>query len=311
MGDGEWARSLVGIGAAIALLVPTALARPATAQAQVSTPSVGGGASAGAFELTFWQSVAASDDQAQLEAYLAAYPTGAFSNLARLKIAALRQRQTPVAEPSAPPAMPPAAIAVAAVPVAVPVPPPATPPATPAPMAVAVSPTSLPSQAPSPVSAPDPSGDRLVASVDPLADQLRLLASGQGIAPGEPRSAPVKSSGLVVPAAPDLAILPELRLPPRFCSAEERNLFYDSDYKPAMELADRNNQAAIAHLQALQDLYDQRGRMGDIAGQNQLAAASREYGAVAAEAFRARSAYDAIFNRMLAVPISPCPASGA
>jgi hypothetical protein len=105
-----------------------------------------------------------------------------------------------------------------------------------------------------------------------------------------------------------MAPLPAMQLPDHFCSAEARNLFYDGQYKPAMELADRNNQAAIAHLQELQRLYDERGRAGDIAGQNGLATAAKDYGPVAADAFRARSAYDGIFARMLAVPIRACAA---
>src|SRR5688500_13553898 len=41
------------------------------------------------FELAFWQSIATSDDRMQYEAYLAQYPAGTFSGLARAKIAAL------------------------------------------------------------------------------------------------------------------------------------------------------------------------------------------------------------------------------
>ncbi len=41
------------------------------------------------FELTFWQSVATSEDRAQYEAYLAQYPAGTFSALARAKSAAI------------------------------------------------------------------------------------------------------------------------------------------------------------------------------------------------------------------------------
>jgi len=47
------------------------------------------------FELTFWQSVSASDDADQFEAYLARYPNGTFSALARAKIAALTRRSGP------------------------------------------------------------------------------------------------------------------------------------------------------------------------------------------------------------------------
>lgn len=42
-------------------------------------------------ELTYWQSVAASDDTTQLNAYLSRYPTGEFADLARAKIASLER----------------------------------------------------------------------------------------------------------------------------------------------------------------------------------------------------------------------------
>ena len=51
-----------------------------------AAPSVG----VQAVELTYWQSVAASNDVAQLAAYLARYPSGDFADIARAKIAGLR-----------------------------------------------------------------------------------------------------------------------------------------------------------------------------------------------------------------------------
>jgi len=296
------------------------IGQPAVAQGLA--PVGGGGPSASAYELTFWQSVAASDDQAQLEAYLSAYPNGAFSTLARLKIAALRQRlggnAAPVAAPV--PVVPPAPV-VAPAPTPVVAPPPVAAPAVvaaapavvaapPGPVADAVIPAAsvavpaprvatdalaLPAQ-------PTPAPVQPVAPVS-LAEQLRLLASGQG---GTNPAAAAARAGIVLPVPPVLEKVPELALPDHFCSAQDRNLFYDARYKPAIDLADRNNQAAIGHLKDLQRLYDERGRAGDIAGQNQLAAAARDYDPVAAEAFRARSAYDAAFTRMMAVPIRDC-----
>lgn len=43
------------------------------------------------FELSYWQSVSGSNDADQLQAYLARYPNGTFSELARVKIAALNR----------------------------------------------------------------------------------------------------------------------------------------------------------------------------------------------------------------------------
>lgn len=47
-----------------------------------------------AMELAFWQSASAGDDPAQLQAYLAKYPDGAFAGLARAKIAAPQAQVT-------------------------------------------------------------------------------------------------------------------------------------------------------------------------------------------------------------------------
>jgi hypothetical protein len=267
--------------------------------AQGLAPGLGGGPSASAYELTFWQSVATSDDPAQLEAYLSAYPNGAFSNLARLKIAALRQRlgvpnPAPAPDPATRPTPTPPPAPVAATVPSTP------PPPVPIPAPVAAAPAIAAATTPAPVAPPTS------AVVEPapvsLAEQLRLLAGGQGTAnPAGPAPA-----GNALPPAPVLAPVPELGLPDHFCSAQARNLFYDGRYKPAMELADRNNKAAIGHLQELRRLYDERGRAGDIAGQNQLAAAARDYDPVAADAFKARSAYDATFAKMLDVPIRNC-----
>jgi len=56
-----------------------------------------------AIELAYWQSVASSNDAVQLKAYLGRYPTGAFADIARAKIAALGTR-TASADPPPPPA---------------------------------------------------------------------------------------------------------------------------------------------------------------------------------------------------------------
>ena len=54
------------------------------------------------FELAFWQSVAGSDDPAVYDAYLAQYPAGTFSGLAKAKVATLRRAAPVAAAPAAP-----------------------------------------------------------------------------------------------------------------------------------------------------------------------------------------------------------------
>ncbi|MBL8837500.1 MAG: caspase family protein [Alphaproteobacteria bacterium] len=87
-----------------------------------------------ALELTFWQSIQASRDPAEFEAYLNRYPQGNFAGLARARLQALRATAAAAAAPPAAPtpapaSTPPPAPAQAAAPP--PVRPSATPPAPP------------------------------------------------------------------------------------------------------------------------------------------------------------------------------------
>jgi hypothetical protein len=71
------------LGTVAAFVLPVGIA----AQAQVAS-SAGVGSQ---FELTYWQSVESGSDPALYEAYLAQYPNGTFSAVARVKLARLRQ----------------------------------------------------------------------------------------------------------------------------------------------------------------------------------------------------------------------------
>jgi TPR repeat protein len=55
-----------------------------------------------AIELAYWQSVAASDDPKQLNAYLARYPKGAFADIAHAKLAALKIQLAKAEAPPSP-----------------------------------------------------------------------------------------------------------------------------------------------------------------------------------------------------------------
>lgn len=309
------------------------------------------------FELVFWQSVAASEDVGQLEAYLSRYPDGTFAAIARAKIQRLRPPApgaganpapaagqpyaatpptgpvaTPIATaaiaatvaappagsaaaaapgtagprivppaPAAPVAAPPAVIVAApAAPVVVPAPAPALPPA--AAQGAAAAPPPAPAPAPAQPAAPAPVS---------LADQLAALAQSQGQAAGLGTTGSDHSR--ILPAAPDLPAPDPVVLPARFCSAVERNAFYDERFTPSKDAADENNRRAIAHLQALQALYDRLGQQGDPDGQNAVSTASKAYQATAAAAYQVSAGYDGLFRQMMAVPIADCappPAKG-
>ena len=209
------------------------------------------------FELLYWQSVAASDDPGQLEAYLAQYPNGTFAALARAKIAMLTKRTFP---PSAPPSS-----------------------------------SVAPTVAPPPIT-PQPAEPQPAAMPDPVA-----IVMGTAVAP-----VPVGQSNVALPPRARFQQLPPVVLPSQFCTAMDRNAFYDAVYRPSKDVADQNNQTAITHMRALQSLYDGLGQHGDMASQNVVSAEARAYQPVAAGAYRASLAYDGLFNRLMAVPIITC-----
>ena len=169
--------------------------------------------------------------------------------------------------------------------------------ATPAPPASAVNP---PEPIPEPTPAPAASG----AS---LADQLAQLGMSQGQTQAP---APTAATGATsVPPRPILAEVPAVDFPDHFCSASARNSFYDETYKPAKDVSDQNNQAAINHMRALQAAYDAFGQHGDTDGQNRISAESHAYQPVAAQAFQTSTAYADMFQRLMAVPIADCGAA--
>jgi hypothetical protein len=253
----------------------------ALAQLPGSAAPAGNGVGS-AFELTFWQSIATSEDRAQYEAYLTQYPAGTFSALARAKIAAI-DRARGVAAPAAPVPAPVAAPAPSPAPVA-------AEPAAPAPASAPVA-----AAAPAPAAAP---------GGDPFAKLAAArAAAAAGGAGGTMEAAP---AGAVLPMRPTLAAVPTITLPDRFCSAEDRNRFHDTIYKPAVEIAEQNNKTTIAYLNALQADYDARSSRRETEAANSLAKEAAAYKPVAQEAYEARDAFVGMFSRLMAVPVTSC-----
>lgn len=237
------------------------------------------------FELSFWQSVADSQDPAQYQAYLSQYPNGTFSALARAKIAAIARSQA-AAQGVAPPAA--AAPVAPAAPVAIPAAPPA---------AVAVP---APMPAPPPPAANPPAADQAPAAPPSLADQLSALAQSQGARKDE--AAPPSA----LPPEPPLRDVPAVNLPAHFCSAAERNAFHQSVYVPAKAAADANNDITIAHLGALQAVYDGYANAGKHVAMNEVAAVSKAYSVTAVTAHEVSVRYKDIYTALMAVPIIKC-----
>ncbi len=340
---------------------------PASSTAASSTASNGVGS---AFELAFWQSLTGSEDSASYEAYLAKYPDGTFSGLARAKIAALQRALTvqPAAAPFAP-ATPVPAPVPATIPVAAPVGAPAvvgasalqptpavvtataTTPATgqiaaaatqtpemipanasvglaeqsspltrllaqlrggsdaatasPAPL-VPAAPAVLPAAAAAPISAAPSPTQQAVYTPTPV--QASAQAAGQVLAL-VPAADPAPVAAPYASARPVMLTVPEVAIPAYFCSNDARNVFHNGSYRPAVEAATRNNEAAVAYLRQLQQTYD-RGQLGrDTAVLNAIAAEARAYQAEAARAYSAQATLVRQFDVLMAVPLRTCLAS--
>lgn len=272
-----------GVAAAAAAL---ALGTAATAVAQASN-GVGT-----AFELAFWQSVTGSDDATLYEAYLQQYPAGTFSALARAKVASLRKGAAPAiaAAPQVP--LPPMPAPVVPAPVV----PAMTAPIEPAPMQVAVTPPAR------------IYNDAAQAAADVA--MLAELAKSQEVSGATLQVA--VANGFALPTRPAMNEVPDLSLPPAFCSAEARNAFHETRYKPVMELARDNNSAAVAHMQRLQQEYDHLQLAGDPTPMNVIAAEASAYQQeVAAIAYKRQVAMVQQFDAIMAVPVTACQIAAA
>ena len=110
-------------------------------------------------------------------------------------------------------------------------------------------------------------------------------------------------------ARPAMLPVPEVGMPAYFCSNDARNAFHNASYRPAVEAATRNNEAAVTYLRQLQQTYD-RGQLGrDTTVLNAIAAEARAYQAEAARAYAAQAGLVRQFDVLMAVPIRTCMAS--
>jgi hypothetical protein len=226
------------------------------------------------FELAFWRSISADDDRAQYEAYLAQYPQGTFAALARAKINVIDRRHVPQVKdvPAAPVAAAPAIMVKEQ---------------TPFKSEVSVAAPRVPT----------PTTPLDATAQTSLAAQLQALGRSQGTA---------TAAQLALPPRPTLAQVAPLALPTQFCSAIERNAFYDTQYKPMVDLADQNNTVAVGHMRRLNDLYQEYLGKNDPKSANLFAAESQDYQSVAKAAFDARASYSGAFSQFMAVPVSAC-----
>lgn len=294
-------------------------AAPVEAQTAVPAAAPAPNGVGSAFELTFWQSVTGSEDVASYEAYLARYPDGTFSGLARARIAAI-QRAMAVQPATAPAAAPTAGPAPAPQPApAVLTMPASEAPLAPTPAAAVVAPAPAAAPVALAEAAPSPMA-RLLAQLRAANAEPASQSAAVAAAPAQPLQTPAAAApaAALTPAAtpavsyasgrPFLIPVPEVVLPAYFCSNDARNAFHNNAYRPAVEMASRNNEAAVAYLRQLQQTYD-RGQLGrDTAVLNAIAAEARAYQAEAARAYSVQAALVRQFDAMMAVPLRPCAA---
>lgn len=145
-------------------------------------------------------------------------------------------------------------------------------------------------------------------SVLPAASATALIAGSAAAGSTTPRPIAVGPlpASFALPPRPALVDVPSVALPATFCSADARNAFHDGPYITALEAAKRNNDAAIAYMHHLQDLYDRNQLSGDVNPMNALAAEAQAYGPQASAAFKAQSTLVSAFNTLMAVPIIQC-----
>ena len=107
---------------------------------------------------------------------------------------------------------------------------------------------------------------------------------------------------------PLLLPVPQVLLPAYFCGNDARNEFHNNAYRPAVEIATRNNEAAVGYLRQLQQTYD-RGELGrDTAVLNAIAAEARAYQSEAAHAYSLQAGLVRQFDALMAVPLRTCAA---
>ena len=176
--------------------------------------------------------------------------------------------------------------------------------------------TSLPSAAPNqdgsaPPKAepePPPAEPVKVASLTVSPPPAAVVAAPRAVAPSptEMRFTIASLGENVMPPPPPLEAVPDLKLPARFCSVEEEIAYLNTVFKPAYNIAYRNNEVAIAYLSALNGLgqeYSSR-QSGFVF---RIKTQFEQFAPVAAKANETSNAVlglDALIRR---IPVETCP----
>lgn len=137
--------------------------------------------------------------------------------------------------------------------------------ATPPPRVVATPPAPAETYQAPPDYAPKPADAPAASASAPSATVAPPPAPAPTTFAAPPASTPFTIASLgenVLPQPPQLAPVPQLTLPARFCSIEAQIDYLNNTFKPAYDIAYRDNEAAIAYLAGLNALgqeYNARG----------------------------------------------------
>lgn len=155
---------------------------------------------------------------------------------------------------------------------------------------------------------PPPAEPVKVASLTVSPPPAAVAAAPRAVAPSptEMRFTIASLGENMMPPPPTLEAVPDLKLPARFCSVEEEIAYLNTVFKPAYNIAYRNNEVAIAYLSALNGLgqeYSSR-QSGFVF---RIKTQFEQFAPVAAKANETSNAVlglDALIRR---IPVETCP----
>ena len=211
-------------------------------------------------------------------------------------------RSLPTPDAAAPQSTASSALAppVAAPPRAEPAPAPVVAPPAAAPVQEAAA---TPPQAPPASPAPEPVK---VASLTVTPPAAAVAAAPRAPAPTELRFTIASLGENVMPPPPVLDPVPDLKLPAKFCTVEEQIAYLNTVFKPAYNVAYRNNEVAIAYLSALNGLgqeYSSR-QSGFVF---RIRTQFEQFAPVAAQANQTSNAVLGLDAQIRRVPVEACP----
>ena len=112
-----------------------------------------------------------------------------------------------------------------------------------------------------------------------------------------------------MPPPPQMAVVPALNLPARFCSVEEQIDYLNKVFKPAYEIAYRDNEVAIAYLSGLNALgAEYNGRQSGFVFQ--IKKQFDAFAPIAARANQTSTDVLALDAKIRRIPVESCAGKG-